>query len=151
MRTVKLVVLLVGIGAIAASLAMAAETTSKPAATKAAASKTAKTAKPAAATKGARSATSAPAAKTATKTLEDITIEGEVRLPEVLFITSRDVERPLDWLAGYLNAETGAAAQVDDAPVHVHVVPVSPSDSAAAVGAQVGAEILFLPAPESTP
>ena len=36
------------------------------------------------------------------KTLDEITIEGEVRLPRVLFITSRETERPLDFLEGYL-------------------------------------------------
>jgi len=33
-----------------------------------------------------------------TKTLDDIQIEGEVRLPRVLFITSRETARPLDFL-----------------------------------------------------
>ncbi len=32
------------------------------------------------------------------RTLEDVTIEGEVRLPQILFISSRDTERPLDVL-----------------------------------------------------
>ncbi len=35
------------------------------------------------------------------RTLEAVTIEGEVRLPQVLFITSRDVDRPMDWLDHY--------------------------------------------------
>ena len=34
----------------------------------------------------------------APRRLEDIMIEGEVRLPQVLFITSRESRRPLDWL-----------------------------------------------------
>ncbi|NNE43973.1 MAG: hypothetical protein HKN12_07175 [Gemmatimonadetes bacterium] len=34
-------------------------------------------------------------------TLEEISIEGEVRLPRVLFITSRDITRPLDYLDHY--------------------------------------------------
>ena len=34
-------------------------------------------------------------------TLEEISIEGEVRLPRVLFITSRDIARPLDFLDHY--------------------------------------------------
>lgn len=35
------------------------------------------------------------------RTLEAVTIEGEVRLPQVLFITSREVDRPMDWLDHY--------------------------------------------------
>jgi len=65
------------------------------------------------------------AAPPAPKTLQEITIEGEVRLPEVLFITSRDVERPLDALAGYLVAEDSLLAAVESAPVHLHVVPTA--------------------------
>lgn len=34
-------------------------------------------------------------------TIEEISIEGEVRLPRVLFITSRDIARPLDFLDHY--------------------------------------------------
>jgi hypothetical protein len=59
------------------------------------------------------------------KTLEEITIEGEVRLPEVLFITSRDVERPLDSLAGYLVAQDSLAARLDAAPLLLHVTPAA--------------------------
>ena len=33
-----------------------------------------------------------------TRTLDEVEIEGEVRLPQVLFITSREADRPLDWL-----------------------------------------------------
>ena len=64
-----------------------------------------------------------PAPAKAAKTLEEITIEGEVRLPEVLFITSRDVERPLDAVAAYLAAEDSLVAALDAAPVRVHVTP----------------------------
>lgn len=63
----------------------------------------------------------APAAAGSEKTLKEITIEGEVRLPEVLFITSRDVERPLDAVAAYLLAEDSLTAALDDVPVRVHV------------------------------
>jgi hypothetical protein len=52
------------------------------------------------------------------RTLEAVEIEGEVRLPQVLFITSRDVERPLDWLDHY-----AAAAPAEERPVRVFVVP----------------------------
>ena len=58
---------------------------------------------------------------TAPKTLSEITIEGEVHLPEVLFITSRDVERPLDAIGAYLGLEDSLTALLDDAPVRVHV------------------------------
>lgn len=57
----------------------------------------------------------------ADKTLKEITIEGEVRLPEVLFITSRDVARPLDAVAGYLVTEDSLTAALDHVPVRVHV------------------------------
>jgi hypothetical protein len=157
MRTVRIVALLGVIGCIAAisaaPLARAAESastaaksakpaaakTAKKAAAKAGKKTGAKTAKSATAKTAKPAAAKSAATKGAPKTLEEITIEGEVRLPEVLFITSRDVERPLDWVDGYLSAEQGAAAHANDAPVHVHVVPVAPSDSAA-VGADVGAE-----------
>ena len=42
-------------------------------------------------------ASSAPAVKT----LDDIRIEGEIRLPRVLFLTSRDTECPFDFLDHY--------------------------------------------------
>ena len=156
MRIAKLVALLAGIAVIAVgSVVLAAETKSKPAAAAKSkpASTTKKTSKPAAATKSAKSAKTAKAApvtKGAPKTLEEITIEGEVKLPEVLFITSRDIERPLDWLDGYLSAETSAAARAENAPVVVHVVPASPSDSAA-VDAPVGNKVTVNPATENAP
>lgn len=58
-----------------------------------------------------------------TKTLEEIAIEGEVRLPEVLFITSRDVRRPVDWLEQYLQEEEAAAARLNQMPLRVLVFP----------------------------
>lgn len=64
----------------------------------------------------------APAkAAAAEKTLKEITIEGEVRLPEVLFITSRDVERPVDAVGTYLATEDSLTRALDDVPVRVHV------------------------------
>lgn len=140
MRTVIALAAFIVMGVIAvlislASPAGAAETPAPP---------------PSAPADAAKAASKPPASaqKSAPKTLEEITIEGEVRLPEVLFITSRDVERPLDWLEGYLNAEKGAAARSSDAPVRVHVVPAV-GDSVAVPG-EVGAQILFsIPASES--
>jgi hypothetical protein len=58
-----------------------------------------------------------------TKTLEEIAIEGEVRLPEVLFITSRDVQRPIDWLEEYLLEEETAATRLDQAQARLLVFP----------------------------
>jgi hypothetical protein len=101
----------------------------------------AKGAAPAVPSRASASGAKAPA-KSAPKTLQEITIEGEVRLPEVLFITSRDVERPLDWLAGYVDAEDRAAAHAEHAPVRVYVLPAAPVDSAAAAE-DVGAELRF--------
>lgn len=48
----------------------------------------------------AASAAPAPSAPVV-KTLDDIRIEGEIRLPRVLFLTSRDTECPFDWLDHY--------------------------------------------------
>ena len=60
------------------------------------------------------------------KTIEEITIEGEVRLPEVLFITSRDVQRPIDWLEEYLLEEEAARLRLDQAPVRLLLFPDAP-------------------------
>ncbi|HMB69838.1 MAG TPA: hypothetical protein VKU85_11020 [bacterium] len=56
-----------------------------------------------------------------TRTLDAVTIEGEVRLPEVLFITSRDVARPLDWLDHYAGPSAEALAPRLPLPLEVHV------------------------------
>ncbi|MFN8178080.1 MAG: hypothetical protein U0167_09130 [bacterium] len=85
------------------------------------------------------------------KTIKEITIEGEVKLPEVLFITSRDVERPLDWLDAYARAETDAAAAAKDGPVRVHVVPAQPTAEADVSPASVSSTTASpAAAPEST-
>lgn len=55
------------------------------------------------------------AADPGVKTLEAVNIEGELRLPQVLFITSRDSRRPLDYLEVY--AAIGAAELGADTPM----------------------------------
>jgi hypothetical protein len=62
------------------------------------------------------------------RTLDEVEIEGEVRLPQVLFITSREAERPLDWLEAW---DTASAADIASgawiAPrIHL-IVPATPS------------------------
>jgi hypothetical protein len=58
------------------------------------------------------------------KTLDEITIEGEVRLPRVLFITSRETERPLDFLDEYLPPLDAVASEASPTgPVPVTVTP----------------------------
>jgi hypothetical protein len=51
------------------------------------------------------------------KTLDDIRIEGEVRLPRVLFITSRETARPLDFLELCLPHAEGNALPTGPVPV----------------------------------
>lgn len=58
------------------------------------------------------------------KTLDEITIEGEVRLPRVLFITSRETHRPLDFLEEYLPPLDAVANEATPSgPVPVAVTP----------------------------
>ena len=72
----------------------------------------------------------APAAPTA-RTLDEITIEGELRLPQVLFITSRESVRPLDWLDHYAPPSAAEVARDTPLPSRIHVIP---SPEAADVG-----------------
>lgn len=58
------------------------------------------------------------------RTLEEVEIEGEVRLPQVLFITSRDSDRPLDWLGAYQPATAAAVALDAYRPARIYVVPL---------------------------
>ena len=130
MRSVFVAAMAVAI-AVAVAMISVARAEEKPSGKSAAAQPAAsKSAKPAAAksTKPAPSKSKA-AANGSHKTLEATRIEGEVRLPEVLFITSRDVERPLDELDAYLRAEEAQAASLDDAPIRVHVVSSNPPAS----------------------
>lgn len=71
-------------------------------------------------------ASSVTAAEPPVKTLDAVTIEGEVRLPQVLFITSREGERPLEFLSMYAPAtslELGASTVL---PSTIRVVPEVP-------------------------
>lgn len=63
-------------------------------------------------------------AEAGVKTLDEITIEGEVRLPRVLFITSRETERPLDFLEEYLPPLDAVANETTPSgPVPVMIAP----------------------------
>jgi hypothetical protein len=96
----------------------------------------------AAETGGAGESPSAPV-----RTLEDVTIEGEVRLPQVLFISSRDAERPLEALAFFGPAdprEVALATPIPDEilapgpdPVSAPPSPVPPDDSPPAPSQEV--------------
>jgi hypothetical protein len=79
------------------------------------------------------------------KTLDDIKIEGEVRLPRVLFITSRETVRPLDFLGLCLPPAEGEARPVGPVPVvgaPAEAAPgtaASPAESAPASDSQIPA------------
>jgi len=70
-----------------------------------------------------------------TKTLDDIRIEGEVRLPRVLFITSRETARPFDFLELCLPPSEGE-------PLPTGPVPVvgAPAGAGAGAAASPGGE-----------
>jgi len=57
------------------------------------------------------------------KTLDEITIEGEVRLPQVLFITSRESTRPLDWLELYDTDSAESISRGTPFPDRITVIP----------------------------
>ena len=59
----------------------------------------------------------------APRRLEDIMIEGEVRLPQVLFITSRESRRPLDWLDHYAPPGAAEVAAATPVPSRIDVIP----------------------------
>jgi hypothetical protein len=66
----------------------------------------------------------APAAgKPAPRTLDDIMIEGEVRLPQVVFITSREANRPLDWLDHYMPPGAAEVAAGAALATRIDVIP----------------------------
>jgi len=65
-----------------------------------------------------------------TRTIEDIEIEGEVRLPQVLFITSREATRPHDWLDAWPGPAAADIASGAWTPPEIHLL--SPVDGAAA-------------------
>jgi hypothetical protein len=67
----------------------------------------------------AASASGAPAPRR----LDEIMIEGEVRLPQVLFITSRESRRPLDWLDHYAPPSSAEVAATTVLPSRIDVIP----------------------------
>lgn len=77
------------------------------------------------------------------KTLDDINIEGEIRLPRVLFITSRETVRPLDFLGLCLPPAEGEAPPVGPVPVvgtPATAVPGSAGADAAAAATRTDAD-----------
>lgn len=78
------------------------------------------------------------------KTLDDIHIEGEVRLPRVLFITSRETVRPMDFLDLCMPPTEGEALPVGPVPVigaPADAVPgVAAAESAAGTQSPAAAE-----------
>jgi hypothetical protein len=86
-----------------------------------------------------------PPAAPAVKTLDDIRIEGEIRLPRVLFLTSRETECPFDFLDHYrVAAGTPPVNELlpvlGDVPALAEHHPVS-ADASANVQAQRPEEI----------
>lgn len=72
----------------------------------------------------------APPAGAAPRTLEEITIESEVRLPQSLFITSRESVRPLDWLEHYAPPTAAEVARETPLPSRIDVIPsTDPADA----------------------
>ncbi len=73
----------------------------------------------------AESADDRPTDSEAVRTLDDVTIEGEVRLPQVLFISSRETDRPLDALAVFGPIDPREVALATPLPGGI-VVPLTP-------------------------
>ncbi len=67
----------------------------------------------------------------AVRTLEDITIEGEIAVPQVLFITSRDYHRYRDGLGAQFRMSALDVARSADRPTHLRVVaqPEQPKEN----------------------
>ncbi|MEZ5064472.1 MAG: hypothetical protein R3B81_07025 [bacterium] len=85
------------------------------------------------------------------RTIDDIEIEGEVRLPQVLFITSRESERPLDWLEGWAEATAADIALDAWAPARLQVIPTGATPAAAPEEAPAPATDLPVPSVLSDP
>lgn len=81
------------------------------------------------------------------KTLDDIRIEGEVQLPRVLFITSRETVRPLDFLG--LCLPPAEAEPLPAGPVPVVGAPAEAVPGAAASPAAPASDSQ-VPAPTDT-
>jgi hypothetical protein len=58
----------------------------------------------------------------ATRTLDDITIEGEIAVPQVLFITARDFRRYRDGLGSKFRMGAKDVARSVDRPTQLRVV-----------------------------
>jgi hypothetical protein len=87
------------------------------------------------------------------KTLDDIRIEGEVRLPRVLFITSRETVRPLDFLGLCLPPSEGEELPTGPVPVigsAAEAVPGAAASPATAPSAPSPAADSSIPAPTDT-
>ena len=66
------------------------------------------------------------------RTLDEIMIEGELHLPQVLFITSRESARPLDWLEHYAAPSAFEVARATPFPSRIDVIPpFDPADDSA--------------------
>jgi len=65
----------------------------------------------------------------AARTLEAITIEGEIAVPQVLFITSRDFRRYRDGLALKFRMNSFGVAQSVELPARLRVVAQSKEES----------------------
>jgi len=63
--------------------------------------------------------------KKAVRTLEAITIEGEIAVPQVLFITSRDYRRYRDGLGSKFRMSTLDVARSVDRPTRLSIVAKS--------------------------
>jgi hypothetical protein len=68
-------------------------------------------------------AAASPVAAAPPRTLDEITIEGELHLPQVLFITSRESTRPLDWLDYYAAPPAAEVARTTPLPTRIEVIP----------------------------
>lgn len=73
------------------------------------------------------------------RTLDDIEIEGEVRLPQVLFITSREASRPLDWLDAWQEPTAADIASGAWTPPLIHLLSPVPGIPAVAGEGETGA------------
>ena len=109
---------------IALAFAPAADAQSAPARSRSARASSAKTSKSKAASKSASTAT--PAAPAGNRTLDEIHIEGEVAVPQVLFITARDQRRYLDFQhRRYLKS----SRQLGESTVYPQFIQVNPTSA----------------------
>jgi hypothetical protein len=124
-RHLPLVVLLVALALAPAAHAQSATSSAKSARASSVRSSKAKTpASKTAASKSAASTTPAPPA--GNRTLDEIHIEGEVAVPQVLFITARDQRRYLDFQhRRYLKS----SRQLGESTVYPQFIQVTPTSA----------------------